>query len=194
MSATREESLAKTKAERGNELPVRFEATLQAVRGRTILRLPDAMSNSLPSRGQVAVRGAMNEHPFETVIEPDGDFGHWMSIDGRLLESVRARPGDRVTVKVEPTKEWPEPSVPTDLRKALSNAPREIQELWRAITPMARWEWVRWINATNNPSTRQRRVEVTISKMRGGKRRPCCFNLASCTDAELSKSGKLVRA
>ena len=56
---------------------------------------------------------------------------------------------------------------------------------------MARWEWVRWINATKNPDTRRRRVEVTISKMKDGKRRPCCFNLASCTDPQLASSGKL---
>jgi hypothetical protein len=192
MSQTPEENTGKRKADRGRPLPVRFEATLQAVAGRTILRLPDATSQTLPSRGQVAVRGAINGHPFETVIEPDGDFGHWMSVDARLQEAVGAGPGDRATVEVVPTKEWPEPSVPPDLREALSSAPREVQELWRAITPMARWEWVRWINATKNPNTRKRRVEVSISKMRGGKRRPCCFNLASCTDPELSRSGKLV--
>ena len=62
-----------------------------------------------------------------------------------------------------------------------------------SITPMARWEWVRWVNATKNPDTRKRRVEVSISKMSHGKRRPCCFDLASCTDPELSKNGKLVR-
>ncbi|HZT95485.1 MAG TPA: YdeI/OmpD-associated family protein, partial [Chloroflexota bacterium] len=60
------------------------------------------------------------------------------------------------------------------------------------ITPMARWEWVRWVNATRNPDTRRRRVEVTISKMSNGKRRPCCFNLAACTDPELSKNGRLL--
>ena len=58
---------------------------------------------------------------------------------------------------------------------------------------MARWEWVRWVNATNNPVTRKRRVEATISKMSSGKRRPCCFNLAACTDPQLSKSGRLVQ-
>jgi hypothetical protein len=191
MTPKRERNTAKSKDDRRSKLSIRFEATFQAVGRRTILRLPDATSTKLPSRGQVAVRGAINGHPFETVIEPDGDFGHWMSVDARLQEAAGARPGDRATVEVEPSQEWPEPSVPPDLRKALSNAPREIQELWSAITPMARWEWVRWINATRNPSTRKRRVEVSISKMRSGKRRPCCFNLASCTDPELSKSGKL---
>jgi hypothetical protein len=56
---------------------------------------------------------------------------------------------------------------------------------------MARWEWVRWVKATRNPDTRSRRVEVTISKMQSGKRRPCCFDLAACTDPELARSGKL---
>ena len=57
---------------------------------------------------------------------------------------------------------------------------------------MARWEWVRWIGATKSPATRAKRVDVTISKMRSGKRRPCCFDLASCTDPELMKNGELI--
>jgi bacteriocin resistance YdeI/OmpD-like protein len=57
---------------------------------------------------------------------------------------------------------------------------------------MARWEWVRWVNATKNPDTRRRRVDVSISKMKSGKRRPCCFNLSACTDPDLSKNGRLL--
>jgi hypothetical protein len=87
---------------------------------------------------------------------------------------------------------WPEPSVPPDLAAALAGAPQKIQDLWNEITPMARWEWVRWVNATKNPDTRTRRVEVSISKMQGGKRRPCCFNLSACTDPDLSKHGRLL--
>jgi uncharacterized protein YdeI (YjbR/CyaY-like superfamily) len=85
---------------------------------------------------------------------------------------------------------WPEPTVPEDLQEALDAAP-DLDELWASITPMARWEWVRWVQATANPATRARRVEVAISKMRSGKRRPCCFDLSSCTDPNLSRSGKL---
>jgi uncharacterized protein YdeI (YjbR/CyaY-like superfamily) len=97
-----------------------------------------------------------------------------------------------VPVEVTPAEEWPEPRVPPDLKAALSDAEQPVRDLWKAITPMARWEWVRWINATKNPATRKRRVEVSISKMSSKKRRPCCFNLSACTDPELSKSGKLV--
>lgn len=172
--------------------PVRFDATLHVTSGRTILRLPEMVSKKLPSRGQVAVHGTFNGYTFQTVLEPDGDFGHWMRVAERLQKAAGVGSGDTATVEVEPTKEWPEPRVPPDLRKALADAPQKIRDLWQAITPMARWEWVRWVNATKNPNTRKRRVEVSISKLSSGKRRPCCFNLAACTDPELSKNGKLV--
>ena len=79
----------------------------------------------------------------------------------------------------------------TDLREALTDA-GDLDEVWQSLTAMARWEWVRWIKATKNAETRARRVEVAISKLESGKRRPCCFDLSSCTDPELSKNGKLL--
>jgi Domain of unknown function (DUF1905)/Bacteriocin-protection, YdeI or OmpD-Associated len=171
---------------------IRFDATLYAIDESTILRLPETASEKLPSRGQVAVRGTINDHEFQTVVEPDGRFGHWMRIDDELGQLAGVGAGDTVTLEIEPVKDWPEPNVPQDLEAALAAAPQRIQDLWRAITPMARWEWVRWVNATNNAGTRRRRVEVSISKMQSGKRRPCCFNLAACTDPQLARSGRLV--
>lgn len=174
-----------------NPRTIRFDATVSSNRGRIILKLPAIASRKLPSRGQVAVRGSMNGTPFQAVIEPDGDFGHWISVDGKLQKSAGVKPGETATVEVEPSDTWPEPRVPPDLKAALAGAPQKIRDLWEAITPMARWEWVRWVNETRNPDTRKRRVEVTISKMKSGKRRPCCFNLAACTDPDLAKNGKL---
>ena len=171
---------------------VRFQATLYRIGKRTILRLPEKASGKLPSRGQVAVQGTMNGHGFQTVLEPDGAFGHWMRVDGKLQRAAAVSAGDAATLEVEPLTVWPEPTVPHDLEAALAAAPKKIQDLWEDITPMARWEWVRWVNATGNPDTRKRRVEVSISKMKSGKRRPCCFNLAACTDPDLSKSGRLL--
>src|SRR5207245_1666483 len=69
--------------------------------------------------------------------------------------------------------------------------PSEDQDLRTAITPMARWKCVRWVNATQNPDTRKRRVAVSISKMKSPKRRASYFNLAPCTDLNLSRNGRL---
>ena len=171
---------------------IRFDATLHTIDKSTLLRLPKKASVKLPSRGQVAVQGTINGHRFQTVLEPDGKFGHWMRIDRKLQKGAALNAGDSATLEIESVEDWPEPSVPQDLKTALAAAPQKIQDLWKAITPMARWEWVRWVNATQDPATRKRGVEVSISKMKSGKRRPCCFNLAACTDPDLSRNGRLI--
>ena len=171
---------------------IRFDAALSTIDTSTVLRLPETASKNLPSRGQVAVHGTINGVEFQTVLEPDGNSGHWMRVDDTLQHAAGISAGDTATLDIEVTKDWPEPSVPQDLATALAAAPQKIQDLWNEITTMARWEWVRWINATKNPDTRRRRVDVSISKMKSGKRRPCCFNLSACTDPDLSKNGRLL--
>jgi hypothetical protein len=171
---------------------VRFDATLSTIGTSTVVRLPETASKNLPSRGQVAVHGTINGVEFQTVLEPDGNSGHWMRVDDMLQHAAGIGAGDTAALDITVTKDWPEPGVPRDLAAALAAAPQKIQDLWHEITPMARWEWVRWVNATKNPDTRTRRVEVSISKMKSGKRRPCCFDLSACTDPNLSKNGRLL--
>jgi len=173
---------------------IHFEASLETIAASTIVRLPGEASRLLPSRGQVAVSGFLNGHVFRAVLEPDGMKGHWIRVDEDLRRAVGLAPDDVAEVIVEPTRDWPEPDVPADFAEALASAPPRICGIWDDITPMARWEWVRWINATANSATRQRRVEVSLSKMDHGKRRPCCFDLASCTDPTVSRNGKLREA
>lgn len=172
----------------GNVGAIHFDAPVHDISDRPIVRLPVEASAQLPSRGQVAVTGLVNGLPISTVVEPDGARGHWLEVDENMLA---AGDGDAVTIELTPTKNWPEATVPQDLRDALDDAP-DLADYWIGLTPMARWEWVRWVGATKNPDTRARRVEVSISKLRAGSRRPCCFDLSSCTDPELSKNGKLL--
>ena len=172
--------------------PIRFDAPILTLKDVTIVKLPEETSKLLPSRGQVAVKGEINGRAFTTVLEPDGYWGHWMRINHNLRDSAGVDVGDTVTVSLEVTKEWPEPEIPKDIATALEIAPEKVKSKWQDITPMARWEWIRWVNSTANADTRTIRIEKTISKLNGTHRRPCCFNLAACTDPELSKSGRLI--
>lgn len=137
------------------------------------------------------VEGTINGVPVRTPLEPDGKGSHWFALDQALLAATRSAVGDRVSITVSPTKDWPEPEVPSDLQQAL-DADSQAKAVWDDITPMARWDWIRWIRATKNPATRQRRIEVTFSKFQAQKRRPCCFNRTECTDPEVSKGGVLL--
>lgn len=171
---------------------VEFESPVSEVGSTTLVRLPEDASRRLPSRGQVSVRGRLSGLEFQTVVEPDGHRGHWMRVSPDLQQAAGLVTGQRASVAVEVTDDWPEPELPGDLAAALATAAESVRDRWQDITPMARWEWVRWVNATANQATRQRRIEVSISKLDGGKRRPCCFDLSACTDPSVSKSGKLL--
>lgn len=174
-----------------NQPRISFTAALSTIDDTALVRLPEDASKRLPSRGQVAVNASIRGHTFETVVEPDGRRGHWIRIDEDLQKAAGVCPGDTAEMTLEVAPAWPEPDVPDDLAAALAEAPAKIRDVWNDITAAARWEWVRWVEATRNPQTRHRRVEVSISKMGGGKRRPCCFDLSSCTDPSVAKSGKL---
>jgi uncharacterized protein YdeI (YjbR/CyaY-like superfamily) len=63
---------------------------------------------------------------------------------------------------------------PADFRKALMAAPA-ARARWDDLTPLARRDFVSWIDAAKQPETRRRRIERACSMLADGKRRPCCF-------------------
>lgn len=64
--------------------------------------------------------------------------------------------------------------LPMDLRKALiSDA--DVLETWEDITPLARNEWICWIESAKKAETRTRRIAWGCSSLKEGKRRPCCW-------------------
>ena len=170
---------------------IHFMAKLITIGSWTLVRLPESASAKLPSRGMTMVDGTINDFHIQAALEPDGKGSHWFRVDTTMLEAASADAGDTVTVAIEPTKEWSEPNIPADLKSALTDNPK-VYKQWMGITPLARWEWIRWIRATKQPETRKRRIEVACSKLNNGARRPCCFNSSLCTETDVSKNGVLL--
>jgi hypothetical protein len=176
---------------------IRFETTLFKIGTWTILKLPESASALLPSRGMTMVKGTINGIPFKTLLEPDGKYGpglkpsHWFNPSKKLLGEAHVGAGDTVSVSIEPSKEWIEPEVPTDVKKALSLSPK-AKALWSDITPMARWDWIRWIRAVKTQETRQKHIEVMLDKLSRGMRRPCCFNRNLCSEPYVSRNWVLL--
>ena len=52
---------------------------------------------------------------------------------------------------------------------------KKALELWEDITPLARNEFICWVEEAKQEKTRVRRVTRTKEELLEGKRRPCCW-------------------
>lgn len=64
--------------------------------------------------------------------------------------------------------------LPDDVASILANDSSAL-ERWEDLTPLARNEWICWIEDAKKSETRQRRIERLQNDLKDGKRRPCCW-------------------
>lgn len=85
-------------------------------------------------------------------------------------------------------------TVPADLQKAL-RADATALAAWHDITPLARNEFLCWVENAKANETRARRVRRTVEELDEGKRRPCCWmGCIHRTDKAISPSVKAIVA
>lgn len=82
--------------------------------------------------------------------------------------------------------------LPRDLMTALATNDRVINS-WEDITPLARNEFICWVENAKAVETRQKRIKRTCEELLEGKRRPCCWiGCVHRDDKPLSKSQKWI--
>jgi Domain of unknown function (DUF1905)/Bacteriocin-protection, YdeI or OmpD-Associated len=171
---------------------IRFNATLfrpvttAKAAAWTFLTLPKEASAKLPSRGMTSVEGTFNGLAFRATLEPDGKGGHWLKVDRKLREEAGAEAGEVVSVEIATLAKEPEPKVPADLRRALAAAHQKARAVWSDITPVARRDWIQWIESAKREKTRLKRIESACDMLANGKRRPCCFDRSGIYAKNLS--------
>src|SRR3989344_1502921 len=78
--------------------------------------------------------------------------------------------------------------VPADLRAVLI-ADGAAYAKWEDLTPLARNEWICWVEFVKKPETRRDHVERVCQELKVGKRRPCCWiGCVHRTDKPISPS------
>lgn len=132
------------------------------------------------------VDGVFHGVSFQATLAPDGQGGHWLKVEKKLREAAGVEVGDVVDLEIVPASEEPEPTVPADLRKALAGASPKAQEAWSGITPIARRDWIQWIESAKRAETRTKRIESACDMLDQGKRRPCCFDRSGMYSKSLS--------
>lgn len=82
--------------------------------------------------------------------------------------------------------------IPDDLKKALISDKAALLK-WEDITPLARNEWICWVQSVNKVETRKEHIKRTVSELKDGMRRPCCwFGCIHRKDKKLSPSQKFI--
>ena len=64
--------------------------------------------------------------------------------------------------------------IPADMKKIVGSKPGAYL-IWEDITPLARNEWICWIEDAKKLETRERRINIMLDKFKKGDRRPCCW-------------------
>lgn len=64
--------------------------------------------------------------------------------------------------------------LPADLDAELADADK-ARAAWREITPLARNEFICWVEDAKQDKTRERRIRRTREELEDGMRRPCCW-------------------
>jgi hypothetical protein len=82
--------------------------------------------------------------------------------------------------------------LPDDLKKKLLVSSKALS-LWEDITPLARNEWICWVESVKREETRKEHLERVVPELIGGKRRPCCWiGCIHRTDKTMSASQKFI--
>jgi uncharacterized protein YdeI (YjbR/CyaY-like superfamily) len=87
--------------------------------------------------------------------------------EGRILATVASVSSKKVPGGVVH-------KLPPDLREALITNPTTL-DAWMDITPLARNEFICWIESAKQEQTRERRIRRTQEELEEGQRRPCCW-------------------
>ena len=83
--------------------------------------------------------------------------------------------------------------LPEDLRRALAKDKKALEQ-WESLTPLARNEWICWVEYVKKAETRKEHVERVPEQLKEGDRRPCCW--VGCmhrTDKALSRTQKWIQ-
>lgn len=77
--------------------------------------------------------------------------------------------------------------LPSDLISALTET-KEVLGLWESLTPIARNEFICWVEDAKREKTRAKRISRTVEELLEGQRRPCCW--AGCIHRTDKTPGK----
>jgi uncharacterized protein YdeI (YjbR/CyaY-like superfamily) len=129
-----------------------------------VIRLPFDAQKVWGNRGQIRVKGEINNFAFRTTLFPTGDGHHYMIVNKQMQKGGSVRPGMEAHFRMEPDLEERTVPVSPELEQALKES-RRLQKFYQGLTPSTRTEIVRWIAGAKQQETRARRAEQCAERL-----------------------------
>jgi hypothetical protein len=149
---------------------MRFRTTiLQSSKTATGIAVPPEVVDSLGSGKQPLVRVTINGFTYRSAIAVMGGVSMvGVSAENRAGAGVKG--GDEVDVDIELDTEPRTVQVPPELAAALDADPA-AKATFEKLSPSNKGWHVSQVTGTNNPETRQRRIDKQIAALHAGKPR-----------------------
>jgi uncharacterized protein YdeI (YjbR/CyaY-like superfamily) len=145
-----------------------FEAVLERMPDRlrwVIARVPFDAAKLWGKRGQIRVQGEINGFTFSTTLFPDGQGGHFLLVNKKMLRGGKASPGQTVKFHLQPdTTPRVTASPPDELLHELGRSKR-LLKFFESLNPSRRNEIAKWIAEPKSEDARRRRAQQIAERL-----------------------------
>jgi uncharacterized protein YdeI (YjbR/CyaY-like superfamily) len=145
----------------------RFEARLERMPSRlnwVIIHLPFDAAKVWGLRGQIKVKGEMNEFAFRTSLFPTGAGGHILLVNKRMQKGARAVAGSIAHFQMELDKDERIVTIPNELQRIL-HQDRSLRRWYDELNHSTRSDIANWITEPKSGEARMRRTEQIAERL-----------------------------
>jgi len=174
-----------------------FEAVLERTADRlrwVIARIPIDLAKIWGKRGQIKVQGEINGFAFSATLFPDGQGGHFLIVNKKMLSGGKTAAGLTAKLRLQPdTTPRITVSPPTELLRELGQSKR-LLKFFESLNPSRRHEIAKWIAQCKTSEARKRRsqrlAEWLMETMEAERELPPMMQLAFRQNPKASEEWK----
>lgn len=151
---------------------IEFDALIEeSERGSgTLIFFPYDIEETFGAKGQVKIQCEFDGVPYRGSIVNMGS-GPCIGIIKSIRQQIGKQAGDSVHVRLWKDEMPRVIEIPEDLQAAFNTMP-EISKFFEGLSYTNKKEYVQWITGAKKEETRKTRVDMTIEKLKDGKKSP----------------------
>ena len=145
----------------------KFSAPLERSRnnlGWTVVRIPFDAAKLWSKRGQLRVRGTINNFEFRATLFPDGEGGHYLLANRKMQKGGHAHAGDKAHFTLEPDTAERPIVIPVELEK-LFKQEKALRKFFNEWSDSGKRWVINEIQGKKSAASRAKRVEHLAEQM-----------------------------